>query len=118
MASIYERNGGFAVIGRVVMDFYDRLLDSDVVGPYFDNVDMKRLIDHQTKFVASITGGPAEFTEARLVHAHQNLGIEAAEFEEMARLLDETLADHGFNDEDRKAVVAEIESRRGQIIGI
>ena len=116
METLYEKYGGFATISRVVMEFYDRLLDSDVVGPYFDDVDMKRLIDHQTKFVASILGGPAEFSEVRLVQAHRHLGIEASEFEEMARIFDVTLADHGFDEQDRKTVLSEIESRRGQIV--
>lgn len=114
--SLYEKYGGFGAISKVVMDFYDRLLDSDQVGPFFDDVDMKRLIDHQTKFVASLLGGPAEFAEERLEQAHRTLNIGGDDFDEMKRLLDETLADHGFAAEDRAAVVGEIEARRGVIV--
>lgn len=114
--TLYEKYGGFASISKVVMAFYDRLLDSDEVGPFFDNVDMKRLIDHQTKFVASLLGGPAEFSEDRLEQAHKSLGIRGDQFDEMKRLLDETLAEHGFDDADRIAVLGEIEARRGVIV--
>lgn len=114
-ASLYEKYGGFASISRVVMAFYDRLLDSDQVGPYFDHVDMKRLIDHQTKFVASLLGGPAEFAEERLAQAHKDLNISDADFDAMKQIFDQTLADHGFSEADRAAVVGEIEARRAVI---
>jgi hemoglobin len=54
-----ERYGGFPTLSRIVMDFYDRVIDSDVLGPFFEDVDMRRLVDHQTKFVAWLMGGPA-----------------------------------------------------------
>ncbi|MCG8441684.1 MAG: group 1 truncated hemoglobin [Caulobacterales bacterium] len=114
--TLYEKYGGFGSISRVVMALYDKLLDSDEVGPYFDGVDMKRLIDHQTKFVASLLGGPAEFSEDRLEQAHRNLGIDGADFDELKRLFDETLAEHGFAEDDRAAVLGEIEARRAVIV--
>jgi hemoglobin len=41
------------------MAFYDRVLNSDVIGAYFDDIDMRQLIDHQTKFISQGMGGPA-----------------------------------------------------------
>lgn len=115
-ASLYDKYGGFSAISRVVMAFYDMVLDSDVLGPYFDGIDMPRLIDHQTKFVASILGGPAAFTDERLEQAHRGLGIRETDFDEMKRLLGLTLDEHGFSVADRTAVLAEIESRRSIIV--
>ena len=114
--TIYEKYGGFGAISRVVMDFYDKLLDSDEIGPFFDNVDMKRLIDHQTKFVAHLLGGPADYSDERLEALHAHLNIGSSDFDEMKRLLDETLADHGFDDEDRATVGSAIEARRSKIV--
>lgn len=114
--SLYEKYGGFASISRVVMSFYDRLLDSDEVGPYFDDVDMKRLIDHQTKFVASLLGGPADFSDDRLQQAHRHLNIGGADFDAMKQILGETLSEFGFEDADRDAVLGEIEARRSKIV--
>ena len=114
--TLYEKYGGFGAISKVVIDFYDRLLDSDEVGPFFDDVDMKRLIDHQTKFVASLLGGPADFADERLEQAHRHLGIGDADFDAMKQLLDETLGAHGFAEADRAAVLGEIEARRGMIV--
>ena len=114
--TLYTKYGGFASISKAVMAFYDKLLDSDEVGPFFDDVDMTKLIDHQTKFVASLLGGPADFAEERLEAAHRHLNIGGADFDEMKRLLDTTLAEHGFTEEDRDAVVGAIEARRGLIV--
>lgn len=59
--TLFDKYGGFAAVSKLVMAFYDRILDSDQVGGYFEDIDMKRLIDHQTKFVASIMGGRPAF---------------------------------------------------------
>lgn len=114
--TLYDKYGGFAVISRVVMDFYDRLLDSDTIGDFFDDVDMKRLIDHQTKFIAHLLGGPADYTGDRLAQLHAHLNISESDFDEMKVILATTLTDHGFSGDDTKAVMGEIEARRSVIV--
>ncbi len=104
--SIFERYGGFSKVSRVVMSFYDRILDSPVTSPYFAKTDMKRLIDHQTKFVAHLMGGPASYTNDHIERVHERLGITEEAFMEAMMLLRETLEDHGFRDDD----VAEVEN--------
>ena len=114
--TLYQKYGGFGAISRVVMDFYDRLLDSERVGDFFDDVDMKKLIDHQTKFIAYLLGGPAEYTGERLEQLHGHLNIAGADFDEMKQILSDTLSDHGFDDTDRGTVIDVIESHRGRIV--
>jgi hemoglobin len=114
--TLFEKYGGFAKISRVVMAFYDTLLDSDEVGPFFDDVDMRKLVDHQTKFVSSLLGGPASYTDERLQQLHAHLEIGHGHFDEMKRVLGETLSDHGFAAEDVASVMGEIEARRILIV--
>jgi hemoglobin len=114
--TLYDKYGGFGSVSRVVMAFYDKLLDSDDVGPFFDDVDMKRLIDHQTKFVAALLGGPADYTDERLGQLHSHLNIASEHFDEMKRMLGDTLTEHGFEADDCAAVLAEIEARRDVIV--
>lgn len=57
MATMFDRYGGFTSVSKIVMSFYDKVLDSETVGPYFEDIDMKALIDHQTKFIAQVMGG-------------------------------------------------------------
>jgi len=114
--SLFEKYGGFATVSRIVMDFYDRALDSDQIGDFFEDVEMKRLIDHQTKFIASLMGGPASYTNERLTAMHARLRIRDIDFDEMKTLLSETLAEHGVSAEDVGAVLQEIEARRHAIV--
>ena len=114
--SIFERYGGFAKVSRVVMSFYDKVLDSPTVSPFFAGTDMKRLIDHQTKFIAFLMGGPASYTNEQLERVHARLGITEPIFFETLDLLQETLEDFDYEDEDIEAVADEMVSRKNYII--
>jgi len=114
--SLFEKYGGFGQVSRIVLAFYDRALDSDVIGDFFADIDMPRLVDHQTKFIASLLGGPASFTDERLAQSHARLNVSHVQFDEMARILAGTLADHGFAPDDVERVVGEIERRRRLIV--
>lgn len=114
--SLYEKYGGFAQINRIVMAFYDALLDSDEVGPYFDDIDMKRLIDHQTKFVSMILGGPADYSDERIHRAHASLNVTDPHFDEMKLILRGALLDNGIEAVDADLVMREIEARRAVIV--
>jgi hemoglobin len=114
--SILERYGGFPFLSRVVMAFYDRALDSDVLAPYFENVDMRRLIDHQTKFIAFLMGGPASYTNDHLRHVHQHLGIDEDSFEVMIVAMTETLDEYDMDAADIASVVAELRARAPWVI--
>ena len=114
--TIFERYGGFASVSRVVSAFYDKAVESPVLAPYFETVDMKKLIDHQTKFVASLMGGPASYTDDELTRIHKHLEITMAAFKEMALLMEETLEDFDFETDDIHTVVGAIRSRRHCIV--
>lgn len=114
--TLFDKYGGFATVSKVVMAFYDKVLDSDQIGEYFEDIDMKRLIDHQTKFVASIMGGPAAFSDDMLKRVHARFEITRADFDEVARLLRETLVEFDMDHDDIQTVMFEIESRSPVII--
>ena len=114
--TIFDRYGGFAAVRRIVSDFYDRVLDSPVISHHFERVDMKRLLDHQARFISSVTGGPASYTDDHLRRVHARLGITAEEFREMLVLLTETLEDFDFEQADIDFVVAELRRRQGVIV--
>jgi hemoglobin len=114
--TIFDRYGGFAAVRRVVSDFYDRALDSPVIGHHFEHIDMKRLLDHQARFVSSTMGGPASYTDEHLRRVHERLGITAEEFREMLALLTETLEDHAFEQPDIDVIASELRRRQGVIV--
>jgi hemoglobin len=114
--SIFERYGGFAKISRVVMSFYDKMTSSPITKKYFENTNMKRLIDHQTKFISSMMGGPASYTNEHLERVHARLGITNVAFNESVDILEETLEDHDFKDEDIEEVKKEVMSRKNYVV--
>ncbi|WP_299076799.1 group 1 truncated hemoglobin [uncultured Ruegeria sp.] len=114
--TLYEKYGGFSQISRIVLSFYDMLLDNDEIGPFFDDVDMSRIVDHQTKFMASLLGGPASYTDNQLRQLHSHLSITDAHFDELEEVLRGTLSQHGMTGEDIEVVIAEFEKRRPLIV--
>ncbi len=116
MSTMFERYGGFAAVSKVVMAFYEKVLDSDIAGPFFEDIDMKALIDHQTKFVAQVMGGPAHYNDEVLRTVHAKHQIDKAAFDEVAALMKETLEDFEFAPEDIKDVMSQITSRAVFII--
>lgn len=115
-SSLFERYGGFASVRRIVSAFYRRMLDAPALGRHFANVDMPALIDHQTKFIAMVTGGPAKVPDEALRRAHAHLGISAAEFAETARLLQETLEEFDVAPADVSTIMAEVGKRESLIV--
>lgn len=98
--TLFERVGGFSAVRKVVTEFYDRVLESKTVGHHFENINVSRLIDHQTKFIATLMGGPAHYSDEMLHRAHMHLSISRSEFFEIVELLEETLEDAGFKASD------------------
>jgi len=114
--TIFERYGGFGKVSRLVSSFYDRVLDSPVTARYFAHTDMRRLIDHQTKFIAYLMGGPASFTNDHLERVHAHLGITDEAFNTILNLLVETLEDFEYDDEDIRTIEDEFSNRKHLIV--
>lgn len=116
MATLFERVGGFGTLSKVVLDFYDRILDDELLAAYFAETDMRRLIDHQTKFVAYLMDGPASYSDEHLRLAHARLGIDDASFDRIVSVMRETLEDFGLADRDIALVAKRMRDRRSIIV--
>lgn len=116
-STLYERLGGRDAIASVVDDFYDRLLDDDRVAGFFEDVDMTRQRAHQTQFLSTVTGGPVEYDGAEMHEAHDHLDITDEDYDVVGTHLGEALADAGVPEEDRAAVMDEVEALRDPIVG-
>jgi len=114
--TIYERVGGFATVRRVVSSFYEKALDSDLIAHHFEQIEMPKLIDHQTRFISFLMGGPASYTDEHIEHVHARLGITLAEFDEMVELLTETLEDFEFGSDDVARIGGELRKREPVIV--
>lgn len=114
--TIYKKYGGFSKISRVVLTLYDRILDDDTIGPYFDEVDMNRIVDHQTKFISSLLGGPASYSDDQIRKMHSHLSIGPKEFEALLEILRDVLAEHNFEEKDIETIVTAFGGRRDLVV--
>lgn len=116
MGSLFEKYGGFETVQKIVIDFYREILSRDSLAPYFENVNLERLIDHQTRFVSHLLGGPANYQGKTLQAAHAQLKISGAAFDEVASILALVLEDAGVTNEDIESIMNIVGSARSQII--
>jgi hemoglobin len=114
---LFQKYGGFSKVSKIVMALYDRLLDDDDIGPFFDDVDMSRIVDHQTKFISSLMGGPVSYTDDQIRKMHAHLTIEPKHFDVLEGILSQTLLEHGIEPEDVRAIVGAFEVRRDLVAG-
>ncbi|NQV20552.1 MAG: group 1 truncated hemoglobin [Rhodospirillales bacterium] len=115
-STMFERYGGFASINKVVSSFYDKVLDSPLLSPYFEGSPVKQLIDHQTKFIAQIMGGPVSYSNDALQRAHSHLKIDSKSYDELVMLLEETLEDFNLEQQDIDIIKKDIMDRSQFII--
>lgn len=114
--SLYDRLGGLSAVAHLIFAFYEGVQRSPRLAPYFRNVQMRRLVEHQTKFVSQLMGGPPAYSDAELRRVHASLGIDVAAFEEMLALFAEALRDCGLAEGDAAGLIAEMRARRGAVI--
>lgn len=114
--TMFERYGGLPFITRFVLSFYDRVLASIRLAPFFANTDMQRLVEHQAKFISSVMGGPISYNNAALYEAHAHLDIDDRAFDEMIFLFKTTLEDSKIAKTDVEAIIADLNGRRMHIV--
>lgn len=114
--TIFQRYGGLERISDLVMAFYDRVLASERLAPFFRGADMRRLIEHQAKYIAAVMGGPASYTDQQLREAHSHLAITGADFDEMLGHFRAAMQEKGFAPEDTEAVMRRLAALRRVIV--
>lgn len=89
--SIYDDIGGREAVAAAVGIFYGKVLDDDLLAPYFDGRDMDRQQAHMRSFLAVALGGPDVYAGRDMATAHAGLGITDGAFDRVVELLVATL---------------------------
>lgn len=110
------RLGGPKGVSRIVFRLYDRVLASATLEPYFAGIDMRRLIEHQAKFLISIAGGAESHSNEELRRAHAGLGIDHEAFEAMLSCFHEAFEEAGIEQADIDFIMAELGKRKPCIV--
>ena len=101
----------------LVREFYKQARVNPKVGHYFTQLNMEKLIDHQVQFLSFVLGKPAKVYEGRaLADAHHPLNISDADFDEIGRLLVNTLKTGGVTTDDIKLIIDVVLEIRDEIV--
>ena len=101
---------------RFVLRFYDRVFGSVRLAPFFANSDMQRLVEHQAKFISTVMGGPASYSNAILYETHAHLKIDDQAFDEMISLFKAELEVAQIAESDVEKIIADLNVRRAFIV--
>jgi hemoglobin len=90
---------------QIVSSFYSHVLKSPTLSRYFDEVSIAGLIEHQSRFLGMVLGGPPAYSAQELEVAHKRFGITNEDFDEMLHLLEESLDRYEVDPEDVSQVM-------------
>lgn len=116
--TLYDQLGGFSAVRKLVSDFYDRVLDEEGVASFFRDTEMSKLIDHQTKFFATLLGGPVSYTDEQLRKLHTSMGIQDHHFDVILDLVQETLEDHDIDEQAVTSIIEKMNTYRSAIVTV
>jgi len=114
--TLYAAIGGGAAVKAAVQEFYQRVLADEELKPFFEGVEMSRLMRHQVAFITQALGGPAKYGGRDMKAAHAHLPIEARHFERVAMHLEATLEQLDVAPEHIKTILDTVASLAPEIV--
>lgn len=115
-SSLFIKYGGFSSIHNLIENFYEKLLDSKVVGSYFENSNMATLIEHQSHFISSLLGGPISYTDEHLQAVHCHLNIKEDVWHEVMTLLELALVEFEMERVDLEMILNKLSAKKGMFL--
>jgi hemoglobin len=131
--SLYARLGGIFAIAAVVNHFSDEIINDPVAGARSQNPALREWHTRQlgrlaglkfmrTLWVATVSGGPFQFTPTRpgstnlgLEEAHRNLRISPAEFDAVAAVLTRSLDHFDVPAREKSEVLAAFAAHKNEV---
>ena len=112
---LYDRIGGDQAMDIAVDLFHRKLLEDDLVGRFFDDVDMAAQRLKQKSFLAMAFGGPYQYSGVELV---SKMGLEARHFDRISAILKETLEELKIGAPEIEEMMQVIETTREAILNL
>lgn len=112
---LYDRIGGDQAMDIAIDLFNRKLVGDDLVGRFFDDVDMAARRLKQKSFLAMALGGPYQHSGVELV---SKIGMEARHFDRVSAILKETLEELKIGAPDIEEVMQVIETTRDAILNL
>ena len=118
--TLYQQLGGESALENIVPGFYSRVIMDPLLAPFFEGVDMPRLLCRWRDFFSLALGGPDRYDGATLRAAHAPLvrewGLGDIHFDAVKRHLAETLAALNLTQGQIDHTLAVVESTRKDVL--
>ncbi len=114
--TLYDDIGGAPVVTLAVTDFYHRVTADASLAPWFERVNLDRLVSHQRAFLTIALGGPDQFAGRSMSAAHSGLGVTDEAYDRVIEHLAVALLDNGLTREQLAVVVETLAPLRAQIV--
>src|SRR6201997_396568 len=112
---LYDRIGGDQAMDIAGDVFHRKLLEDDLVGRFFDEVDMAAQRLKEKSFLAMAFCGPYQYSGVELV---SKMGLEARHFDRISAILKETLEELKIGAAEIEEVMQVIETTREAILNL
>jgi len=116
LGSIFERNGGTRWVSAVVNDFYSTVLSDAELSPFFKNISIAGLIEHQIDFVSIALGKKTKYVGKSLLNAHKNLNISKKIFDRSITILIDSFRENGASFADLAEIEDLVKTLEDQIV--
>ena len=116
---LYETIGGNRTIWAATESFYRRVLDDPELRPFFESVDMAKLVAGQSMFLTMLLGGKVVYTGKNIgaAHAHvQDLGLTGSHFDAFLKHFRAALDEVGVKPDKADEIVKLLEAKRSTIL--
>jgi truncated hemoglobin YjbI len=114
---LYDRIGGDAAMNVAVDAFHRKLLEDDLVAPFFRDVDMEGQRLKQKSFLGMAFGGPYQHSKLDLRKTHGKLeGVTDAHFDRVVAIFEETVKELGVPAKEAGEMLQVLASLRDDIL--
>lgn len=116
MSSLYDRVGGEQGVIKLVDAFYDRVFLDKELAPFFDSARVDRLKKMQKEFFTIALGGPGEYSDVNLSHAHHGKGIEIQHFRAFVQHMFDSLKELDLSEEEIYQIASHVNTYVGDVV--
>ena len=115
--SLFDQVGGAEVVEKVVNRFYDRVVNDEQLGKFFENASVDRIKSMQRQLFGVALGGPLTYQGRPLNEVHKGMGITRDDLSLYIEHLVETLSEMEIAPESANQFVARIATYADEVLG-
>lgn len=115
--TLFEKYGRTPAVAAIVRSFYKRVMTNPTLRPYFSEVPLERLIEHQIAFISVAMGeDPSAYTGKSMADAHRNMHVSAEAFDLVMAVLEQTLQESQIEAPDIAIILSGMRTMKTQIV--